>query len=478
MTARHPHNGDPYRPRFHYSVPAGWMNDPNGLVYDRGWYHLYYQYYPDGAYPGPMHWGHARSRDLIRWETLPIALRPDALGTIFSGSMAADLQNTSGFGTAGDYPLVAVFAHHRDLGEGRYREYQSLAYSLDGGLTFSKYAGNPVLTDPSPDFRDPQVFWHGDSGRWVMAAVAGRKVQFYGSPDLKSWKQLSTFTTGNAKPAGIWECPALFRVRVRGTMETKWVLMVSVNDPDGSYSGMEYFVGDFNGRSFTAETAESEIRMLDAGVDHYAGAVYPDIPGRTVAIGWMNCWQYGQKIPSDSFRGSMTIPREIELLPLNGSYRVCQRPVRELAGYFEPSAEKSSARSVALPGSAWMIELETSLAQSEWQLTGGHTVLTLRIDAANGLVTLDRSRCGRAELGPAYARSFSAEYRPSDGISRFTLLLDTCNLELFSADGMAAITIQVFPDSPFERLERLTPADAGDTRVLLQKFRERGAAHE
>lgn len=477
MTAYHPHTTDAYRPRFHYSVPTGWMNDPNGLVYDRGWYHLYYQYNPADTRPGPMHWGHARSRDFVRWETLPIALRPDALGTIFSGSMADDLRNTSGFGTAGHYPLVAVFTHHLDLGEGRYRECQSLAYSLDGGLTFDKYAGNPVVTDPNPDFRDPHVFWHEGSGRWVMAAVAGRKVQFYSSPDLKSWEYLSTFSTGNAKPAGIWECPSFFRARVRGTGETKWVLIVSVNDPDGSYSGMEYFVGDFNGRSFTSETPEDEIRMLDAGVDHYACAAYHNIPGRTVVVGWMNCWQYGQKIPSDSFRGSMTVPREIELMPDGGSYRVRQRPVRELDGCFGPP-EESDARAVPLPGSALMIELETSLAQSEWRLIGGHSVLGLRIDALRGLVTLDRSRCGHAELGPAYTRSFSAGYRPSGGISRFTLLLDTCSLELFSADGTAALTMQVFPDSPFERLERLSPAEPGKARVSLRQFREEGAAYD
>lgn len=476
MTEYRPYIGDPYRPRFHYSVSTGWMNDPNGLVYDRGWYHLYYQYYPDGTYPGPMHWGHARSRDLMRWENLPIALYPDALGTIFSGSMAADLQNTSRFGTADDYPLVAVFAHHLDLDGESYREYQSLAYSLDGGLTFAKYAGNPVVTDPSPDFRDPQVFWHDDSGQWVMVAVAGRKVQLYGSPDLKSWEYLSTFTTGNAKPAGIWECPCLFQARVRGTTKTKWVLMVSVNDPDGSYSGMEYFVGDFNGMSFIAETPQSEIRMLDAGVDHYASVVYPNVPGRTVAIGWMNCWQYGKKIPSDSFRGSMTIPREIELLPLGGSYRICQRPVRELDNYFESSAVESNASSVPLPDSSLRIELETSLTQSEWRLIGGHAVLTLQIDAANGLVTLDRSQCGHAELGQTYTRSFSAVYHPSDGISRFTLLLDTCSLELFSADGMAVITMQVFPDSPFERLERMTPTDQGVARVIFQRLK--GVIHE
>jgi len=249
---------EPHRPSFHFTPPEKWMNDPNGMVYYEGEYHLFYQHYPEDIVWGPMHWGHAVSKDLVHWEHLPIALYPDSLGYIFSGSAVIDWKNTSGFGKNGQPPMIAIYTYHDPVGDKAGTntfQYQGIAYSNDKGRTWSKYAGNPVVPNPGiRDFRDPKVIWDKDSKQWVMVFAAWDHVKLYGSPNLKDWKHLSDFGRDWGTHAGVWECPDLFPMNIEGTNEQKWVLLQSLNpgSPNGG-SGTQYFVGDFDGTDFTVD---------------------------------------------------------------------------------------------------------------------------------------------------------------------------------------------------------------------------------
>ncbi len=266
-----------YRPAYHFAPAAHWMNDPNGMVYLNGTYHLFFQYYPDGMVWGPMHWGHATSRDLVQWQEQPIALYPDSLGWIFSGSAVIDANNTAGFGKNA---MVAIFTHHNDPEEKKHtnkHQYQSLAYSLDEGKTWTKYAGNPVLPNPGiQDFRDPKVSWHEASKQWVMTLATKDRITFYGSPNLKNWTKLSEFGEKVGAHGGVWECPDLFPLQLKG--QTYWVLIVNLNPgaPNGG-SGTQYFVGQFDGKTFTPRSTDT--KWADYGPDDYAGVTWNNTPG-------------------------------------------------------------------------------------------------------------------------------------------------------------------------------------------------------
>ncbi|MBK8020736.1 MAG: glycoside hydrolase family 32 protein [Chloroflexi bacterium] len=270
---------EPFRPQFHYSPPQAWMNDPNGMVYLDGEYHLFYQYNPDDVIWGPMHWGHAVSTDLVHWETLPIALYPDDLGTIFSGSIVIDTDNTAGFG---ENAMVAVYSYHTQT--------QGLAYSLDRGRTWTKYDGNPIIDALYQDFRDPKVFWHEPTGRWVMIISAGREAQIFTSPNLIDWTFASRFAAGHV--VATWEVPDLFPLEIDGV--TRWVMLVSVGGhaPAGG-SGIQYFIGDFDGQTFTNENPTGTTLWFDYGPDNYAGTTWFNAPeGKKLYIGWLNNWVY------------------------------------------------------------------------------------------------------------------------------------------------------------------------------------------
>ena len=330
-----------HRPQFHFSPAAQWMNDPNGMVYYEGEYHLFFQHYPDSNVWGPMHWGHAVSPDLVRWEELPIALYPDDLGYIFSGSAVIDWKNTSGFGTDDSPPMVAIFTHHDPVGEkdpGNDRfQYQSLAYSTDNGRSWTKYAGNPVIANPGiRDFRDPKVFWDEYSKQWVMVFAAYDHIKVYGSSDLKGWYHLSDFGAGLGAHGGVWECPDLFPLVDEESGEKKWVLLVSINPggPNGG-SATQYFIGDFDGRKFIPDSQydSEEATWLDHGRDNYAGVTWSDIPesdGRRLFIGWMSNWDYAQVVPTYQWRSAMTLPRELKLHSTDNGYRLTSHPVEEL----------------------------------------------------------------------------------------------------------------------------------------------------
>ncbi|HUQ97310.1 MAG TPA: glycoside hydrolase family 32 protein, partial [Chitinophagaceae bacterium] len=323
---------DPHRPQVHFSPSTGWMNDPNGLVFFDNTYHLFYQYYPDSTVWGPMHWGHATTTDLLHWQHQPIALYPDSLGYIFSGSAVVDSANTSGFGKDGIVPLVAIFTHHDPNGEKRgtstYQN-QSLAYSLDKGQTWTKYAGNPVLKNPGiRDFRDPKVRWHAETKKWILTLATLDRITFYSSPNLKDWTRESEFGETVGAHGGVWECPDLLPLTYKG--ETVWVLIVNINPggPNGG-SATQYFTGRFDGKTFTPLATDT--RWLDYGPDEYAGITWSNTGTRTLFIGWMSNWQYAEKVPTAKWRSATTIPRDISLEKVGDKYLVRSLPVPELA---------------------------------------------------------------------------------------------------------------------------------------------------
>ena len=305
------------------------MNDPNGLIFYRGKYHLFFQYNPEGDQWGNMSWGHATSTDLINWQELPVAISYTATHGIFSGSAVVDYFNTTGFGSIENPAMVAIYTQHQHDG---LRQAQSLAYSTDEGLTWQHYESNPVLDLEMKNFRDPKVSWNTVSEAWVMSVVKPEEftVAFYQSQDLKSWELLSEFTNKNGTD-GIWECPDLFPLPVNNNpADIKWVLLVSVN-PGGvtGGSGTHYFIGDWNGKEFIAD--DRTTRWLDFGRDNYAGVTFNDAPdNRRIYIAWMNNWDYAKEIPANPSRGSMTIPRELSLMTIDGKVSLLQNPVHEV----------------------------------------------------------------------------------------------------------------------------------------------------
>ncbi|MFN8582028.1 MAG: glycoside hydrolase family 32 protein [Gemmatimonadaceae bacterium] len=333
---------EPHRPQLHFSPASGWMNDPNGLVYHAGVYHLFYQYYPDSTVWGPMHWGHAVSRDMVHWTPQPIALRPDSLGYIFSGSAVFDSTNTSRLGAPNRPPLVAMFTYHNPTGEkagSSNFQSQAIAWSTDEGNSWSKYTANPVIPNPGStrDFRDPKVTWDADRSRWVVVLAAGDHAEFWASPNLTTWTKLSEFGKGLGSHDGVWECPDFFPMVVDGTTERRWVLLQSVGQghPNGG-TGTQYFIGDFDGTRFTVDpqfaraVQHGNAQWVDFGRDDYAGVTWSNAPdGRRLFLGWMSNWQYATRVPTTSWRSAMTVPRELTLVKAASGYRLRMTPIAE-----------------------------------------------------------------------------------------------------------------------------------------------------
>ncbi|MGB0204364.1 MAG: glycoside hydrolase family 32 protein [Neptuniibacter sp.] len=306
------------RPEFHFTPQYGWMNDPNGLVYFEGEYHLFYQYFPDGLEWGPMHWGHAVSTDLVHWEHLDTALFPDEQGMCFSGSAVVDHHNNCGL--FDDQPgLLAFYTVHRITGDGKedYVQEQCLAFSKDKGRTWEKYAGNPIIPAPEfRDFRDPKITWHEASGAWIMSVACGQSIRFYRSPNFIDWEFTSEFGEGQgAHTPGPWECPDLFELPVEGGEGSRWVLIVGVGAGDDDWGSFtQYFLGEFDGYKFNNENAADKVLLVDQGRDFYAVQSWSDVPdGRRLAIAWANNWLYADQLPESGWRGMMTLPREIRL---------------------------------------------------------------------------------------------------------------------------------------------------------------------
>jgi len=467
-----------YRPQFHFSPDSMWMNDPNGMVFYEGEYHLFYQHHPHSNVWGPMHWGHAISTDLIHWEHLPIALYPDSLGTIFSGSAVIDWNNSSGLGIPGQPPMVAIFTHHNqglaDQGSNRF-QYQSLAYSLDKGRSWTKYGGNPVLENPGiRDFRDPKVIWHGESEKWIMALAAQDRILFYSSPDLIRWTLESEFGENTGAHGGVWECPDLFPLEYEG--EEKWVLLVSIN-PGGPHGGSatQYFVGEFDGNTFHNENPGTEALWIDHGKDNYAGVTWSDIPeddGRRIFMGWMSNWQYANQVPTDRWRNAMTLPRELLLDKDQQAYVLRSVPVRETEMLREDhiSLEPGpvSGRSAIGPDIVekdplYEIDLVFETDPALFKEGNGFGFIMESSEKEQVAVTFDikTSRVVIGRLDYSGETDFSEHFTglhfvpyqiPEGGEIRFHAFVDLSSIELFVDQGRAVMTELVFPDSGFQRI--------------------------
>lgn len=458
---------EPYRPQFHFSPAKGWMNDPNGMVYHNGTYHLFFQHSPDTKIWGPMHWGHATSKDLVNWTEQPIALYPDSLGTIFSGSAVVDKENTAGFGKNA---LVAIFTYHNDKIEQAktgLHQYQGIAYSTDEGKTWAKYKGNPVLPNPGIwDFRDPKVMWHEASKQWVMSLATKQSITFYGSKNLKQWQKLSEFGNNIGAHGGVWECPDLFSLSVDGI--TKWVLLVSINPggPNGG-SATQYFIGDFDGRKFIPD--HNKTQWADYGSDNYAGVTWDNTGNRKVFIGWMNNWDYANKIPEQGFRGAMTIARELSLKKIDGTYFLVANPVQELSKIIGKNNIKESltvantsdlsAQTATLNG-RYELEIATQqLADFELKLSNSkNDELLIGYDKANNNFYVDRTKSGLVDFEKNFAKKTVAPRVAKDGQITLRLILDTTSAELFADDGLTVITNTFFSQEPLTNLNISTNA--------------------
>lgn len=448
-----------HRPQFHFSPPSQWTNDPNGLVFYKDEYHLFYQHYPDSNIWGPMHWGHAVSKDLVKWEHLPVALYPDSLGWIFSGSAVIDINNSSGFGTTKNPPMVAIFSYHSDtLQKQRRRDFQTqgIAYSLDRGRTWSKYAGNPVLRNPGfVNFRDPKVFWHEDSNKWIMILTLGDRVNIYSSKDLKSWNLESSFGEGIGAHNGTWECPDLLPLKDANGNE-KWVMIISIipGGPNGG-TGTQYFVGDFNGAVFTS--ADSITRWLDYGRDNYAGITFNNIPasdGRRIFIGWMSNWDYATLVPTTIWRNSMTLPRSLELFKRGDRYFVKSNILNELDIIKGKSYKINTEGKVTLQDSLYHIHLKFEDIKNGFKLRlSNESDENVSIGYSDGEFSFDRTKSGLSDFHPEFAGLHTAPFYGDSGNMYLDIYVDLSSIEVFINGGELVFTELVFPSMPYRIFE-------------------------
>ncbi|RIW15786.1 glycoside hydrolase family 32 protein [Algoriphagus lacus] len=452
-----PSSNEQYRPDYHFTPAKGWMNDPNGMFYLDGEYHLFFQYFPDSTIWGPMHWGHAISTDLVNWEELPIALYPDSLGYIFSGSAVVDSDNTSGLGTAENPPIVAIFTYHDMAGEkSGAADFQSqgIAFSLDKGRSWTKYEGNPVLPNQGVrDFRDPkvsQIQLSDGSKSWVMTLAAQDRVQFYKSPDFKNWSLLGEFGQGIGAHGGVWECPDLISL-TSPAGEQKWVLISSIN-PGGPQKGSatQYFIGDFKDGIFTPD--DTMIRWLDYGPDNYAGVTWANVPkeqNRTLFIGWMSNWLYSQVVPTKTWRSAMTLSRELSLFDVDGTLLVKSAPVKELETLRKEPIEVNELSNLPAQAVEILAELDGS---DSFSLTISNELGELiSITKESGLVSIDRSKAGKSNFQEDFAAMHSAPM--SWKAEEIRIFLDASSIELFVNGGELVMTSLVFPNSPWKKIE-------------------------
>jgi fructan beta-fructosidase len=456
-----------YRPQLHFSPQAHWMNDPNGLVCYKGTYHLFFQYYPGSSVWGPMHWGHAISTDLVHWHQEPIALYPDSLGYIFSGSAVVDKNNTSGFGREGQPPLVAIFTQHNPIGAKLNRndyQTQSIAYSLDNGHTWTKYAHNPVIKNPGiTDFRDPKVSWYEPAKTWIMTLAVKDKIFFYSSPDLKNWRQTSEFGHDAGAHGGVWECPDLFAIDYQG--RTVWVLIVNINPggPNGG-SATQYFLGDFDGKKFTPSTAGT--RWLDYGPDEYAGVTWSNTGTRKIFLGWMSNWLYGQAVPTSPWRSATTLPRQLGLQRVKDSLYLTEQPVNELAKITGPVFNNPH---ITIP---LKLDLSTGSTQS-FAITFSNDAgenTTLGYDKEANQYYIDRIHSGLIDFSKDFAGRFTAPRIAVGARITLTIYADASSFELFADGGLTTMTALVFLSRPYTKVEIHSPDGSWPESLILSNL--------
>jgi fructan beta-fructosidase len=448
-----------YRPQYHFTPERNWMNDPNGLVFFDGEYHLFYQHNPFGNAWGHMSWGHAVSRDLVHWQHLPIAIWEEHGVMIFSGSAVVDHRNTSGFGRDGKPPLVAIYTGHQ-----RGKQAQCLAYSNDRGRTWTKYADNPVLDLNLQDFRDPKVFRHEPSGKWVMVVslAAEKRLQFYGSKNLKQWELLSEFGPGGVADKPNWECPDLFELPIDGEPgATRWVLEVDMGAGSvAGGSGGEYFVGKFDGEEFRCDHPLNQSQWVDYGRDFYAAVSWSNVSesdGRRLWIGWMNNWQT-HLLPTRPWRSAMSIPRSLSLRPVNDRLRLVQRPVAELQSLrgqhlhlddVSVSGVKINSTAAQMSGNRLEIIADFEPGDADefgFQLLQGADETTIAgYKVKTGELYVDRSKSGEVGFHDAFAGTYGAPLGTQNGRVRMHIFVDTSSVEILGNDGIVSISSCVFP---------------------------------
>ena len=424
-------NREAYRPVYHHTPLWGWMNDPNGLFYKDGVWNLYYQYNLYGSTWENMTWGHATSRDLVHWQYEGTPIEPDDLGTIFSGSAIVDSSNTAGFGKN------AIVAMYTSAAES---QTQSLAYSNDGGKTFTKYSGNPTLTAKEPDFRDPKMIWNEATKEWNLVMATGQKMNFYSSKDLKNWKYESSFGEGYGCHKGVWECPDLMQMS-----NGKWVLICNIN-PGGPYGGSatQYFVGQWDGHKFTCESKPETTKWMDYGKDHYATVTFSNAPdGRHVALPWMSNWQYAAVVPTLQYRSGNGIPRDLGIFTDEGEEYLSVKPSPEIMKAFNKKASSLS--------DACMIEVSGLRRNATIELSNGKGErVVMRYDAAEKSFSVDRMKSGKTDFSEVFPAVTSA---PTHGkVSHVLIFIDKSSVEVFDGDGKFALTNLVFPTKPYDKL--------------------------
>ena len=490
---------DYYHPSYHHTPPYGWMNDPNGMFYKDGTYHLYYQYNPLGSKWGNMCWGHATSRDLIHWQTHEPALARDTLGHIFSGSTVIDRMGTAGFGRDA---ILAYYTAHRTLG-GKQWQAQCLAYSTDNGMTYTKYQGNPILApfDGVADFRDPKVFWYAPRKAWYMIVSADKEMRFYRSEDMKKWNYISAFGEGYGARPNQFECPDFFELPMPETGERKWVMLVNINPgcPFGG-SATEYFIGTFDGETFTPDTKPEVARWLDFGKDHYAFVTFHGVKERILGMPWTSNWQYANVMPFKQSRGMNGLPRELFLFSSAGRSYVGSRPAREVTALrreqiLQPDLmlRDSVLFSNLMKDYAGDFELELEFTPDPAVGRVGFTLLNeegdslpVYLDMKQGRVVMDRTRSGITDFGEKATphERESGDWRQREGLNyhndfalstwaplelcvrrsyRLRLFIDRSLAELFVEDGRIAMTNLIFPNSPYTSLRLFS--EGGKTKV-------------
>lgn len=465
-----------YRPAYHHTPLYGWMNDPNGMFYKDGLWHLYYQYNPYGSKWQNMTWGHSSSHDLTTWHHEPIAIRPDGLGSIFSGSCSIDHNNTAGYGKD------AVIALYTSAGTS---QMQSLAASTDNGTTFTKYRGNPVITLES-EARDPNMFFNSETGEWnlVLAHALDKEMLFFTSPDMKHWTHTGAFGKGIGAQDGVWECPDLFELTVEGTNEKKWVLLCNIN-PGGPFGGSatQYFIGDWDGHTFTADTeADGTIptRWLDYGKDHYATVSWSDAPdGRRTVIGWMSNWQYAAEVPTMQFRSANTLPREMGLFRgADGRLYVSAAPSPELLALRGKQTVKASHVKIGKRPKYYSIpDICEIVADIDASKSGGFEMelsnlagekVIITYDASARTMSFDRRESGVTEFSEEFPAITVSPTLENDGRISLRIFIDRSSIELFGNDGRFVMTNLVFPTDPYDRLS--VSSTDGNPRLNLKIY--------
>ncbi|WP_269685927.1 glycoside hydrolase family 32 protein [Flavobacterium lacustre] len=471
-------NEELYRPNFHFTPKKGWMNDPNGMFFHKGLYHLYFQHYPDDNVWGPMHWGHATSKDMMSWKEEKIALYPDEKGYIFSGSAVVDINNTSGFGSLKNPPIVAMFTYHDEVkaktGAIDFQS-QAIAYSLDEGMTWIKYKNNPVIKNPNlKDFRDPKMTWDAIHNQWIMVLAADVEIQIFRSSNLIDWELASGFGKNLGAHGAPWECPDFFPVKVEGSAEMKWVLLQSINPggPNGG-SATQYFVGDFDGKTFTLDNSFSQdlkqfgALWLDYGKDNYAGVTWSNIPdadGRKLFIGWMSNWEYANKVPTKNWRSATTIPRELKLLNTDGHYRIVSQPVKELDKYISKTIKKEL---ITIDKTTVIIDKNTvdmtrldirftmnALVDDQYDFVlsnAANNAIHFGINKKEKFFYVDRKKASQISFSQEFAKKISKAPLFSDfDTIEVRVVIDKTSIEVFYDNGKTVMTEIYFSDKPMD----------------------------